>query len=707
MKSFLHGRTCQADSRTALERGIYAASASKLLSAAKRHKCRALFGLLNPLWRTWCCLALWAAAAADGQAQFARPSAPVEEPRWLTLRLDRISVGAFAEGTFEDSTFKNSGTSATHDRLFVGPTVGLGAEGSIYHPNFLRYQLDTEGGYGRSWETLESDGKKDTHDTWQWLGQFSGSAEFLPTKPYQASLYANRDHSYSRYDFFNEVIVDSTRYGARLTYNQEPFYVGARYAHRDEEVTLNHPTTTRDDVFGLDARHERTRGTTSLNYTYTLYNLSSAGGPSKGDNHAIALADTERFGSHDQYRLHTSLAYDQRHSEVEDDRQLTAAANFEAEHRANLSSAYDLNYDHFKSGGFSSDNYVGQAQLRHQLFESLTSTVLGRVADFEGADSLTSGYTRRYGAGLTEDYVKRLGTEHRLHISNSLLVEQVEQQQLGTIRNEPHNFTSGSGPVLNSFFLNQPNVMEPSIVVSDVNRMQIFAAGLDYRVTQLGDRTYIERLTLSPIPDAVVVDYKTESTPAGSYQALTEFFQIRFDFFKNLWGVYGRLNLFLNNAPEQLRVQNVKSYTVGSDLSWRWLRAGAEYLIYDSEQSKYESARLFQGATFRLADVSNLSLNFSESWTDYISSHRKEQDYRFISRYHRLLTAHLGWDLEGGIDVRRGAGVEQTQATARTGIEYAIGKLSVRAGYDYQYNEFLNTEVRDRHFFYIRARRVF
>src|ERR1043166_1281867 len=56
----------RADSRTAPERGIYAASASKLFSTAKRHECRAPFGFLNPpcraqnSWRVrdWACLNL-------------------------------------------------------------------------------------------------------------------------------------------------------------------------------------------------------------------------------------------------------------------------------------------------------------------------------------------------------------------------------------------------------------------------------------------------------------------------------------------------------------------------------------------------------------------------------------------------------------------------------------------------------------------------
>jgi len=649
---------------------------------------------------------LLAALAAPGQVVAQLRNRVIEEPKWLTLRITEASTGVYSEGTYEENTFKSSGTTVVHDRIFVGPTLGINAEGSIYHPNLFRYQINTDGAYGKTVEHIEST-TKSSRDEWQYLGQFSGSADILATKPYHTSIFGSHDHAFSEYDFFNQVTVDSTRYGARISYDLGPVYMGARYTHRDEEITgLSRPTITHDDVWGLDLRNDRKRGVTSLNYTYTLYSLTGQTGLTDGSDHAIALSDTERFGHREQFKFNSSIAYNQRESIVENDRELTAFGGLDIEHRGNLSSSYNLNYDRFESGSFGADNYLAQAQLRHQLYQSLTSTLLGQFADNESSDGINTGSTRRYGVGLTEGYSKRLSESHHLRIDNSVLVEEVHQQALGDIKNEPHTFSAGSS---GNFFLNQAGIIISSIVVWKADRSITYSPVTDYDVQQIGERILIERQPLGSIADgqSVVVDYRAEPTPPGTYNTVSEFFQIRFDLFKNLWGIYGRLNLFVNDAPETLRVQNLKSYTFGTDLNWQRWRAGAEYIIYDSDQSKYNSARLFQSASFRPDDESSLSIGFTETWTDYISAHRQEQDYRFITRYRRVLTSHLGLETEGGVDLRRGPGVDQTLGTLRAGIDYAIGKFSVKATYNYEYNLFLNTEERQKHMFLIRARRVF
>src|SRR5262249_9725578 len=149
-----------------------------------------------------------------------------------------------------------------------------------------------------------------------------------------------------------------------------------------------------------------------------------------------------------------------------------------------------------------------------------------------------------------------------------------DQESIGTVQNERHSFTEG-GPVPDSFFLNLPNVIEFTIVVTDVNNTQPpLLLNFDYRVTQFGSRTVIEKLHPG-VPNNVLVDYPPEPTPPRSYDPLSEGFQIRFDLWQNLLGFYTRVNLSANNAPAELRVQNVTTYTFGTDLTWRWLRAGA------------------------------------------------------------------------------------------------------------------------------------
>ncbi len=661
--------------------------------------------------RQWAWLVLLVAVSAPSWALAQQRYRTIEEPRWLTYRISEASVGAYAEGTFESSSFQNTGTSATHDRLFVGPSLGLNLEGSVYHPNLLSYQINSEGAYGWAQETIRTPGSSLHRNEMEYLGRFQGSADLLVNKPYNANVFGAYDHDFRDYDFFNRVIVDTWRYGGRAAFHTESLFLTANYLHRDEDISgLSISSSAHEDVVGFEARHERQTGSTSLNYTFDQYTRTDFGRTGEGTDNTITLADNERFGSRQQFNLNLNTTYSRREANFESSDQLSTAARLTAEHRATLSSAYEVGYDRYTTGSFESDNYAGRASVSHQLYESLNSTLFGQASDYEASDKFNSGYTRRFGVGLAEAYTKRLSADHTLHLNNSVFVEHVDRQSMTTIENERHSFAENLGGPPDSFFLNQPNVIDFSIVVTDANDTPPpFVRGLDYDVIQNGALTIIQRVPGSRIPanGVVLVDYRAEPSSDGSYDALTESFQIRFDLWKNLVGVYSRVSLSLNDAPGEMHIQNLRSYTFGTDVNWRWLRAGAEYQIYDSDQSQYRSARLFQSFTFKPDQDSSLSLYLSQTWTDYMDAHRQEQDYRFITRYHRNLTGPLSLDLEGGFDVRRGRGVDQTLGTARAGLEYVLGKLSVKAGYDYEYQMYLNNEQRSRHLFFIRAKRVF
>src|SRR4051812_13024683 len=79
------------------------------------------------LFRLW--LVLLAALAAPGQAIAQLRNRGIEDPKWLTLRITEASIGVYSEATSEETIFKNFGGSVLHNRLFVGPTLGLNAEG--------------------------------------------------------------------------------------------------------------------------------------------------------------------------------------------------------------------------------------------------------------------------------------------------------------------------------------------------------------------------------------------------------------------------------------------------------------------------------------------------------------------------------------------------------------------------------------------------
>jgi hypothetical protein len=43
-----------------------------------------------------------------------------QEPQPFTIQFSQTSVGAYTEGTFDETTFNNSGTKVSHEHLFAG-----------------------------------------------------------------------------------------------------------------------------------------------------------------------------------------------------------------------------------------------------------------------------------------------------------------------------------------------------------------------------------------------------------------------------------------------------------------------------------------------------------------------------------------------------------------------------------------------------------
>ncbi|HMJ91916.1 MAG TPA: hypothetical protein VK530_18975, partial [Candidatus Acidoferrum sp.] len=471
-------------------------------------------------------MALIIGAACPAFAQGTRRV--VEEPRWLKYDLREVSSGVYAEGIYDETSFPGSATTFSHEREFVGPLLGASAAGSVYHPNLIRFQTDLDGALGYSLDTVKGAGRSTTREEFQFLGRFNGTATILANRPYNGGVYGTYDHSYRDYDFFNRVTVDSSQYGARANYSRTNYFVTAYYTHRDETADgLRTRTITSDDVIGLNARHDRVSGNSTLNYTYNRYDRSDVGRIGNGNDHTITLSDAENFGTRHRAALNSSLTYSHRNTTEEIIDQVTANSALAIEHPRNLWSYYDATFDHYENDDFQSDAVIGSAQVRHQLFSSLASSLTLNGADYEVSDAISEGYTRRVGLAWGEAYTKKVSLTGRLNIANTLAVDHVDQATISTIENERHRFDENGG----SFFLIMTDIDPLSIVITDIaDTRPAFVPGIDYVVTQVGSRTLItqpagSRIGLSQV---VLIDYRVERLTSGAYESLTDTFTVRF-----------------------------------------------------------------------------------------------------------------------------------------------------------------------------------
>jgi hypothetical protein len=633
------------------------------------------------------------------------------DPQLIRFNLARASLGVYVEGMAEDSHYQN-GISSTYQRFFEGPMVGLALDGSIYHPDLLQYNLAGDFAVGWTQERTMTSGATIRRSEYDYIGSFTGNAFLLQNKPYRSELFAASGHTFREYDFFNHVLVDSFRYGLRSGYSDGPVPVNFTVAHLDEMTTgSDFNDSIQQTTINLDAYNERASGRTSMFYNFNDFTRTQGGSNASGTQNAVGLTDNERFGPRQMFEWRNAAAYTLRDFSEGSGDAVTAGSHLLVEHRDDLRSTYDFDYLRDTAEPATTERYDASAGVRHQLFSSLTSGLRLQAVHYDARGPGGEFVSTEYMGTWSESYTKRLSSSTRLTIGGSLGLSHTDQQSSSTahIVGEAHTFGSG-GPFLNSFYLNVPHADPASVEVFDAARTRRYTPNLDYSVTVLDQRTLIQLIQPNPSgltpTTPVVVDYQAVPQGTGSIDGRFGDAQVRVDFFNGLLGVYGRYNdaNYHPSSPEII-IENVSSVAFGVDVTWNWLRAGGEYEIYDSTFTSYSAARFFQSLSFLPDEASSLSFSLNEGWTDYGRSRQFEQYYSTIGRYHRGVTSHLGVDLEAGFSYRTGFLVNELLAAVRPGVTYNIGKLSMKAGYDFEYQNTQNNQERKRQTFFLRAQR--
>ena len=629
------------------------------------------------------------------------------EPRWLRLDIPQASVGLDVEGLKENVT-ANSSTS-THENLLLVPLVGLRLQGSVYHPNLMTFDLSGQGGLGWTYDSVTSPGYSQVRNESQSLFTYLATVNFLSAKPYNATFSASQDHTYNNYDFFNTVTADSTRYGGRVAWSAKSFNVSTDVGYRDLFTSgITGTSDVAETYINFNGLSQRDHGSSTLTYNYDDFaNQLNGGAAQTSLSQSVGLSDSETFGSRGQITSTTGASYGWAQSTVQNTETFNANENLTIKHRPNLESFLALNYQDSRLEPADSYNFQGVAGIRHQLYDSLTSTLdlHGTYTDFSSDGS--SATTDRYGVGVSESYSKRLGSWGRLTIGGSAIVDHEDENSIGagalTTINEAHVLKDTSVT-----FLNNPQVLTTTITVTGPGGAPTYVNGVDYRVIPHGELTEIQRVPTSVnLADgaSILVSYQSESLFTTSFDTLNGSAQIRLDLF-NLVGVYGRINVVDNNAPAAALAETLTDLVGGADVTWRWLRAGAEYEDFDSSFTQYRAARMFETLSFQLGSASHLGINFNQVFYHYPAGQEQTQ-LQFIGQFKTQISAWLSWNVEGGYYRQDVLGVQQDLAAARTGLVLTWGKLTFKAGYQYNYQLIEPTEERDRNFFYVQLKRDF
>lgn len=634
------------------------------------------------------------------------------EPRWLRLSIPEISLGMEAEGLMEE--VRVGGGKSTHEQLSLVPLIGLRTHGSVYHPKLVAFDLDGEAGWGWLTDRVSSGGSETTRHESQELLRYLAQVNFLSSKPYNATFSASQDHTYRDYDSFSTYTVDSTRYGGRVSWTTDTLSLNADAGYREEQMTgLNGTTEISETFANFHGTHKRKRGQSTLFYRFSEFsNLLNFGGRQDSVSHTIGGSDSETFGRRDQVTTTTGASYSQYEYTGNETETITANESITVHHRPKLDSYLNFNLGHSRLHPVTSTVLQGEAGVRHRLYDSLTSTLEVHGSYDRNSGPSVRATNSRYGVGVHENYTKRLSTWGRLSLGGSFTVDHEEHDATGlilTVFDEPHTIYLPTDPDYRPVFLRNPRVLPGSVVVRGPRGYA--QRNVDYELVAVGELTELRLIPTSVIllnKDEISVTYESESLFNAEYEAFNGSAQVRLDLFNRL-GLYGRLNWLEDTAPEQTLTQRLTDWVGGVDFNWRWLRTGAEYEDYDSNFTQYEAWRFFQNTTFPVSESSTLGFDFSQSFYRYPDGNDQDR-YQFLTRLNTQLTRSVAWYVEGGYSIQNVAGADQDYGMARTGLTWTRGKLSMRTGYDYNYQSTRSgpsTEQRDRHHFFACLKRTF
>ena len=431
--------------------------------------------------------------------------------------------GVHREGDFlelgsrrsEELRTSSDGADLSSEEWMLTEKLHLGIGGHVYHPRLVQYHLGGD-------LTLV---QEFIHDDNSLLPGGAGNIEILPEHPVGATLFGNVMELQVNRTFARSYEVRSFGYGATV-HSRYAVPVDVSYTHReskavggnakstDPEVAAAPEADTRGDEIGASARYSVGGGKSFGQVQLTkddeqvrdlqVHRLSALA------NHTTTFGDMPHRGLHVY-----ANALNQR--DATETTTFASSAHLDWGWLKELASQHALGFTYTQlhapggtdaTGGqtAATQSVTGvdaQSSLRHQLYQSLTST-----ADMTGhLESASFGTTETGGGGIAEEYAKRLGQWGLLSLSAASHLDRTARQTTASSAlavDEPHSL---AGPAPEPLL--ETDVDATTVHVTNEGGIP-YVEGVDYTVAQRGHLTYLERLATGNIPPTarVLVDYQ-------------------------------------------------------------------------------------------------------------------------------------------------------------------------------------------------------
>jgi hypothetical protein len=530
--------------------------------------------------------------------------------------------------------------------------------------------LTVGGTFGLTQERLSSNGTSDTLNGTLW--GYEASLNILPESPYSLNVFANRNQTINNQVFGGRTESIQQNEGASL-YAREiyiPSTLSVLHQNLNNETTTGTVTAQQDQTI-TSVAYQGNRGweNSEASLYYGFIDLTDHVFPnlSYQSNEGSLLYSLD-FGPELNYRWDSRMRFFTRTGTT----QLTTATVDELlriDHTERLQTNYQYSLYWTDTAGGATATNIGTFTLRHQLYESLTTT-FGLQATIT---TLPNGEEYTYGGRLDLAYQKRLPGDGRVNIGIGGELQYTDNHFQAPESFVPQETFTFATPFALPVLLKNPFVVVSSIVITKTAVGPLPAGciappgpptplvqGRDYTLNTVGNLTEIV-----PIPclgvapginpgDTIAVDYRfavptslaytTESWHANAsvdYHWIRPYLIVQ-GYDQNL--VSGHDGRFLND---------LRWDTVGLELRSDGERVRATILgevqNYTTREVAYNAVRSAQFMGFTILPQLTLTLTGAESWFDYSRPQRHTQTFNGLLTMNYALGANISATAIAGI----------------------------------------------------------
>jgi hypothetical protein len=568
-----------------------------------------------------------------------------EEIRLFTLR--ELSGDLEFRFEYEDDQEEGLGRPFQRRETRFEERLDLKTRGSLYHPNFLEFHLNTSFGLRQQLFSGELSDHKYTFPY-----EYNINLNFLREKPYSFNLFANRSSNPIGRTFFETIDVESDSYGGTFRYQNKLFPMTF--------LLLNQ--STKED--SRDFKRDRTERTADFRVSNKLEDILGSEFRYVYKDLIEEIPSKQEISSHD-FSLNSRLDYNKVHGNSNisylktsgflPTDQLRVNENFHIDHSKTFSTLYNYNFSRFVTESFRSNVNQGSFGFRHKLYESLITEIREEIS-WTGGTDLKEFF---HGPSASLSYRKSVPGGALSAGYNFLYRKTDREAEAGIIR------IFGERIVLSDAqrtFLANPNVNLSSVIVRDTFGV-LLTLNVDYRLISGGSLTEIQRVGL-PDNTLVLVDYDYSSPRSLKYDTYNHVANLRYDF-QRLFSLYYN---YINTRQKEISARRISDTTTplydtekslyGAELRWRWFNFVGEYEDDKSDLNPYTAVRVRGNFNISPTDYSLLGLSANHSQTEYGKDRRAVTVNNIQATLNIRLNSFLDAMLEAGYLKEKGRDID-------------------------------------------------